>query len=305
MKPFDGRLASPPKSSFDMFSPEIKISGIAWRKVNVRQRLVCDINIYDFSKKESHRKNDKTQMRVYYFNGGGFQSPASSHHVRLVCRMLQGLPDGSIVSIVSYPLAPANPAPKAFPALLELYSRLLSTDSGEAVILAGDSAGGNIVLALTLEALRLDPKGPAPQAVILISPAVELTHQNPRLPAREKTDPLLRLGMINKFAEDWAGCWDAEKDPRLSPLLARNVHVLRDRDVKVHMVLGTYDILAPDAILMRNRFVEEGVSGSCLEWEGLSHCWLIMAGVGSFTKELRDGWKYLLEVLVDAGGNGK
>jgi acetyl esterase/lipase len=304
MNPFDGRLARPPKRPYDAFSTELKIPDKAKVGLVVRRRMVCDMNIYDFSRRSLRTGKEALQVkrRIYYFNGGGFQSPATSHHIKLLGRMARALPHGTVVSLVSYPLAPVYPAPKAFPALLQLYHEILTPDSSEeSIILAGDSAGANIVLALTMEALRQDPRGPAPNALVLISPAVELSHTNPALPESERADPLLRLALINKFAAEWAGGWDTEKDPRVSPLQAQNLGSLRERGVKVHMVLGTSDILTPDALLLRDRLIEEGVGGSCLEWEGLSHCWLIMAGVGRFTRELRVGWKFLIDVLVDSG----
>jgi acetyl esterase/lipase len=108
---------------------------------------------------------------------------------------------------------------------------------------------------------------------------------------------MLQVWLVFSLAKAWAGDWEIESDTRLSLLKANNLDALRQRDVRVHCILGSYDILTPDAMSFRDRLIESGVKGKWLLWEKLMHCWVISAGFGSFTTELEFGWQWILDVL--------
>lgn len=220
--------------------------------------------------------------------------PASGEHWSLLAEMAVKLPDTK-VSMVSYPLAPHNPAPVAFPQLMKLYHTVVKEAEavGEEVILAGDSAGGNIVLALVINALTEDEEAPCPKAVLAISPSTDLRRQNSDIKALEKRDPILRIPFINESATAWRGEWQAT-DVRVSPLYA-DLTPLAKRGVKVHGVVGRYDILSPDAVLFREKCNQAWISGEWLDWERQMHCFPLM-----FSYKLREGVEamdWILDVL--------
>jgi acetyl esterase/lipase len=252
----------------------------------VHMRIVAGVHIYDMTPKLPHmgalKSSEKARKkRIYYFCGGGWRMPASADHWALASKLASSCPD-TTVSLVSYSLAPNSPAPESFPQLLNLIPILLKecAEANETAILAGDSAGANLVLALPLEMLRAAaedasiPPPPMPAHIIAISPSVDLRRSNPAIPLLEPKDPLLRHKFVKATAETYRGNWDAS-DTRLSPLLLP-LHVLealRDRDVQVHGLTGGYDILSPDALLFRDRLIEAGVGGSWLHWEKQMHVW--------------------------------
>ncbi|WPH03940.1 alpha/beta-hydrolase [Acrodontium crateriforme] len=244
------------------------------KNVQVQEQMIEGICLYTLQPKKSpcgEKRRRLSKRRLYYFAGGGWQNPPSIDHWRMTSEIAIQVPDIS-VHLVSYPLAPQSPAPEAFPRLLKLYRSLLleAQEAGEGVILAGDSAGGNVVLAVTLAALADDPKAPCPTSILAISPSTDLRRQNPDMLKVEKHDPILSLRFVKGTADAWRGDWDAS-DPRLSPLFA-NVDILANRGVHVHGVTGTYDILAPDATLFREKCNDAGVQGEWLEWEKQFHC---------------------------------
>jgi acetyl esterase/lipase len=254
----------------------------------VTERVVEDIYIYDI---QPHGKPaDRAVKRIYYFSGGGWQTPPSNQHWQLCAELSSRIPEVSI-SLVSYPLAPKNPAPLAFPMLLKLYRVLMqdSKEAGETVILAGDSSGGNIVLSLALEALREDAesreqsKGASedpwyPRAILAISPSIDLTRSNSDIEKLNDYDPLLTPDFVKSTAKAWQGDWDAT-DSRLSPINS-DLSLLRKAGVKVHGVIGSYDILSPDAIKFRDRCAAEGVRGCWLQWDKQIHCFPLTFGYG-------------------------
>ena len=196
--------------------------------------------------------------------------PASSDHWALCADMANEVPDMT-VTLVSYPLAPNSPAPVSFGPLLKLHRRLCqdALASKEEVLLAGDSAGGNIVLCLTLAALSEDDSLPAPTALLVISPSCDLSRSNPDIEAVAKNDSILRVWFVKQTAEKWKGDWDAS-DPRVSPLMG-DVQALARKGVQVHGVVGRYDILCPDVLLFRKKCEEAGVRGRWLDWDKQMH----------------------------------
>lgn len=291
-----------PKKRSPEGSAKLKPLKIIYKTCAVSERKVCDIYIYDVIPRSI--KDKAFKKRIYYFCGGGWQSPPSPQHWQLCAKLARQMPETAI-SIVSYPLAPNNPAPVAFPWLLRLYRKLVqdAEEEGHKLIFAGDSSGGNIVLSLVLEALREDeekinsevvPKHTAhPTAIMAISPSTDLTRSNPEIKRLRKVDPVLTPEFIYDTALAWKGDWNAT-DRRLTPLNA-DLSLLAKRGIKVHGVTGGYDILGPDAVLFRNKLDEAGVSGEWLEWERQMHCFVLTWPYG--LREGREGVGWMIDVL--------
>ncbi|KAF2021263.1 alpha/beta-hydrolase [Aaosphaeria arxii CBS 175.79] len=295
-----------PKKEQREGSIKLKPQKVIYRTCSVNHRTICDINIYDIIPK---RTSEKTYVkRIYYFCGGGWQSPPSGQHWQVCAKLARQMPDTTI-SIVSYPLAPKNSASKSFPALLRLYRELLrqSEEDGHRVILAGDSSGGNIVLSLVLEALREDAMEAGgeisrdgkrshtahPTALMLVCPSTDLTRSNPDIEKLKHADPILTPDFIKETAGAWTGDWDP-KDPRVSPLYA-DLSLLAKRGIKVHGVTGGYDILRPDAIMLREKLEKEGVHGEWLDWDKQMHCFVLTWPYGM--REGREGVGWMVDVL--------
>lgn len=312
IRPF-GPLITKMRDETPRGSPELDVPKHATTRAHVSHRVVSDVHIYDMTPKLPHMGALKSssqppekvrRKRIYYFAGGGWRMPASADHWALTSKLAASCPD-TTVSIVSYPLAPRNPAPESIPVLLALLPKLLDACAAdnETAILAGDSAGGNLALALPLEMLRAaveedasSPPPPMPAHILVISPSTDLRRCNSEIPILERKDPLLRHGFVKATSDVWRGEWPAE-DTRLSPLLLPLdvLTALRDRGVKVHGVTGGYDILTPDALLFRDRLVEAGVGGSWLHWEKQMHVYPVAWRYG--LPESRKAKDWVVEVI--------
>jgi acetyl esterase/lipase len=85
---------------------------------------------------------------------------------------------------------------------LAVYLQLLEEEHDpNTIILAGDSAGGGMVLSM-LVTLR-DQGIPLPAAAILISPWVDLTHSFPSLGGDGKMDYIPAHGFVHKPSMSW------------------------------------------------------------------------------------------------------
>lgn len=325
IKPFGNKLVQP-GDALPAGSPTLTPDSSVHKDCQVEHSVVETINIYNITAKPEKHNADlvgKRQKHIYYFCGGGWQSPPSKEHWKLCSQLAQAGANSGVrttVSVVSYPLAPNSPAPVTLPMLEKLYYTLLSAGPtttitntnripGETaeITLAGDSSGANIALSLTLCILNKDPHAPAPHALLLLSPPCDLRNINPAMHEVAPHDPVLTVPFVQSTARAWCTGVRSDTpkthpqaslsydDPHVSPLLA-DVGVLRERGVYVHGVVGGYDVLTPDALLFRDKLEKEGVKGRWLQWERQMHCFPL-AGAGYGLPEGKEAVEWIEDVL--------
>jgi acetyl esterase/lipase len=134
----------------------------------------------------------------------------------------------------------------------------------------GDSAGGNVSIALVLYVLKTKPDAPVPSSILLISPCADATNSNPQIQITNRLDPILTEKYTGDVAKTWAKGLDLS-DPLVSPVLDDLSPLLR-RNIPLHGIVGTYDVLSPDAIRLLEKAQSSGLSGRWLVWEKQMHC---------------------------------
>ncbi|KAH7312385.1 hypothetical protein B0I35DRAFT_452353 [Stachybotrys elegans] len=100
-----------------------------------------------------------------------------------------------------YRLSPQFPFPCGLQDCLAAYLYLLEKQDPSTIVLAGDSAGGGMVLSL-LCVLR-DQGIPLPAGAILISPWVDLTHSFPSVSGTAPLDYIPQAGFHHKPSQAW------------------------------------------------------------------------------------------------------
>ncbi|TFJ96237.1 Hormone-sensitive lipase [Platysternon megacephalum] len=145
-------------------------------------------------------------LLLVHFHGGGFVAQTSKSHEPYLRGWAQEL--GAPVLSVDYALAPEAPFPRALEECFYAYCwalrhcRLLGS-TAQRVCLAGDSAGGNLCLTVTMRAAAFGIQLPdgimAAYPVTLVQPAAS--------PSRLLTllDPLLPLSVLCKCLSAYAG----------------------------------------------------------------------------------------------------
>lgn len=140
-------------------------------------------------------KRMETRGVVLYLHGGAFCLGGSQTH-RGLCSHI-ALESGMPVWIPNYRLAPEHPYPCALEDALAVYEALLQRGySSNSIVLAGDSAGGTLSLALAIYLNRLGRTAPA--ALALISPLTDAsaTHDTTLLGVRG--DPMVTRAWLNQ-----------------------------------------------------------------------------------------------------------
>lgn len=206
---------------------------------------------------------------VVYLHGGGWVNEIAKQHWQLAAQIAADA--STVVTVPIYPLAPFGTSEPVTNQVVTIAEANIS--SYRSVVLAGDSAGGQIALCA---AMALRDKGVILPATVLISPAVDLTFSNPRIPEVQPTDPWLGVPGGLVFAELWSG-------PRLltdavvSPLFGNF-----DRLGPLTVFSGTHDILNPDARLLVAKAEAAGVEVRFTEMTGQLHVYpLLPTSVGA------------------------
>lgn len=104
----------------------------------------------------------ETPVRILYIHGGGFVVGSLDSHDAICAELADGA-KAELVA-VDYRLAPEHVWPAAFEDCRDVLSALLA--DGREVVVAGDSAGGNLAAGITLEASLAARRGIVGQALI-------------------------------------------------------------------------------------------------------------------------------------------
>lgn len=205
-------------------------------------------------------------MAVMYLHGGGYVLGSPGTHAGLVSHLARAA--GCELFAVDYRLAPEHPAPAALDDAVDAWAAL--TRSHTAVALAGDSAGGGLALATAVAAR--DRGLPAPRALALISPWVDLSLSGLSMTTHARRDPLLGRAWLAYAARHYAG--SALTDPQVSPLFAELGDLPPTR-----IDVGSEEVLFSDAARLESRLREAGVPVQRKVWEGLWHDFQLQAGL--------------------------
>jgi len=154
-----------------------------------------------------------TMGTLIYLHGGGYALSSAKGYRDLVAHFAEAA--GMTALIPDYSRAPGAQFPVALEEMVAVYSRLLEVGlDPKTTVIAGDSAGGGLTLAL---AMTLRDRGiAAPAALGLICPwadlAIDIDELRPVL-----RDPLILPSMTAEFAPHYVGTHDP-KLPGISPV---------------------------------------------------------------------------------------
>lgn len=197
---------------------------------------------------------------VLYVHGGGF-TVGSSHTVRdLLARL--ALASRARVLSVDYRLAPEQPWPAALEDLRAVWQATLLEHGPKQLVLAGDSAGGNLALAL-LCALR-DAGEPLPAGAVLFSPWVDLRCTAPSFTSNADAD-ILDLASLRSEAAGYAAGRDPG-DPALSPLEANLTGL-----PPLYLQAGGAELFRDDVDALASRARAAGVQVALDVWDDQVH----------------------------------
>jgi len=199
---------------------------------------------------------------VLYLHGGGYIVGAPALYRPLLGTLAERL--GAPLYAPAYRLAPEHPYPAALDDAYAAYQALLAQGfEGSRLALMGDSAGGNLVLAL-LQRLR-DEGAPLPQSAVLLSPWADLAGTLPSRRTQAKAEAMLPPERLEEAARAYAGALPLT-DPRLSVIRGAFTGL---PPLMVHV--GTAEILRDDSRAVAAAAEQAGVPCTLTEWPRQPH----------------------------------
>ncbi len=207
---------------------------------------------------------------ILYLHGGGYVFGGLDSHRGLAWRLAKA--SDSEVLVVDYRLAPEHLFPAAVEDALASYQWLLAQGiSPERLVVAGDSAGGGLAVALMIQLKELGL--PQPKAAVLLSPWTDLSLSGESVQANAQADAMLSPDALRRFRDLYLG----DGDP-MSPLASPLFGDLSELS-PTYVVVGSNEVLRDDS----ERFVENlkaaGGQAQIKIWSKMPHVFPLLASM--------------------------
>ena len=212
-----------------------------------------------------------TDVTLLYFHGGAYIFGSTRTHAELIARLALATPARTLAP--EYRLAPEHPFPAAIEDAVSVYRTLLASGADpKRIVVAGDSAGGGLTLAL-LQKLR-EAGDPLPAGAALLCPWVDLTAKGGSL-----TDNAAFDWSNEEIGERWIEAYldgHDRRDPLASPVFA-DLGGLPPLLVQV----GGAELLHDQAMTLAAHAKEAGVDVRLVVEPDMVHDWQAFAGLFS------------------------
>lgn len=228
-----------------------------------------------------YRPSDQSDLPVIvFFHGGGWVVGSLDGH-EPVCRRL-ARENGMVVVSVDYRLAPEHKYPAAaedcYDATLWVWEN--SAELGinpNKIIIAGDSAGGNMAAVVALMARDLGKPNIAFQ--LLIYPVVDGTMSHPSIDANHDA-PILTKAMMRWFVDHYQRQPSDVREAYFSPLLAADLSNLPPALV----LTAEHDPLRDEGRAYAARLRQAGSMAHAIDYPRMVHGFLSLGNLASGAK---------------------
>ncbi len=237
-------------------------------------------------------KGATTSRALLYFHGGGFFFGNLQSHRHLVSRLAVAAKVAAVS--IDYRLAPEHPFPAALDDALAAYRWLLDQGFPPAgIVLAGDSAGGNLAAAAVL---RIREEGlPMPGGLYLISPWLDLTQSGDSYVARASHDPILTREAMNEAAQLYLGKVDG-RQPWASPV-SGDLSGFPPLMIQV----GVDEVLLSESLAFAQKAALHGVGVRLHVWPEMIHDWpLFHSALPQGIRAIAEAGLWIKEILSAA-----
>lgn len=233
------------------------------------------------------RRPHKRKRAILYCHGGGYTSGNLGYSKVLSSKLTTVT--GYDVLTFEYRLAPEHAYPAAIEDGLRAWDYLMQLGYGARdVVLAGDSAGGNLALVLCH---RLKAAGRMlPSALVLMSPWTDMTASGASYAERAEIDPMLTVEYIQNVRAVYAKGHNLQT-PSLSPLFGDFSGF-----PPVLIQVGTHEILYSDSERLRDAMAAAGVDCRLEVWEDMWHVFQIFP-IKKAAAAMEEIARFLLELL--------
>lgn len=206
--------------------------------------------------------------RILFFHGGGYVAGSLDGYRGFAAYLSKAC--GAAVLIVDYRMGPDHLFPAAVDDATASWDYMTANGPAgpgapQMTIVAGDSAGGGLVLALLL---ALKEKGaPQPTAAVPLSPWTDLTMSGDSYDSRAAVDPMISRELLQWMASHYAS-GSALKNPLASPLFGDPSGL-----PPLLIMVGERETMFDDARAFANKAEAAGVEVTFEEGPDMIHIW--------------------------------
>jgi cation diffusion facilitator CzcD-associated flavoprotein CzcO/acetyl esterase/lipase len=228
---------------------------------------------------------------LLYLHGGAFVACSPRTHRPVTAAFAR---HGFRVFVPDDRLAPEHPFPAAPDDALAVWRTLRAGLAGGRLVVAGESAGGNLALGL-LHALK-DVGEPLPDACAVFSPATDLTRGSASHVVNRDRDAMFSGDEVPELvARAYLGAADPAQ-PRASPLLGDFTGM---PPLLIHV--ADEEILRDDALRLAARAQAAGVRVELEVYPGVPHGWQLLHRLPEARRSVADAARFLREAQAEAG----
>ncbi len=238
-------------------------------------------------------KKGNTGRVILQLHGGGYIGPMKNIYRTMAVRYSKLLKGGDVLTI-DYRVAPKHRYPAALEDAVAAYLWLVEEQeySPDRVMVAGDSAGGGLALALLMY-LR-DHNMPLPNGAILMSPWTDLTCSGESHQFNYEKDPLFgntKESML--YDSDYIGENDPEM-PYISPMFGD----FKGLPAMLYQV-GSLEVLLSDSEEAHRKGLEAGCNSKLTVYEGMFHEFQMSLNL---IPESKRAWEEVAEFIRERTG---
>jgi len=225
---------------------------------------------------------------ILFLHGGGYISGSLDSHRHMIAQA--GREAQARTLSLGYRLAPEHPFPAALDDALAGYRFLLSSGfRAKRIVVAGESAGGGLAIAMLVSARDAGLELPA--CTWCSSPWVDLALSGGSMTTKAAVDPLIS----KPYLEELATAYLHGADPRTP--LASPIHADLSSLPPMLIQVGSSETLLDDSIRLAAVAGAAGVRVTLEVWPDMIHAWHLfyqqvaagrraLAGVGAFIRSV-------------------
>jgi acetyl esterase/lipase len=196
---------------------------------------------------------------VLYLHGGAFIAETPLLHGALLARICAEAHARGLM--LSYRLSPEHRYPAALDDCLAAYRWLLEQGfAPDHIVVAGDSAGGNLTLALLLR-LR-DEALPLPAGAVVLSPVADLTFSGDSIQRNDGVDDMFSAVTMEPLVRVYLSQRSLRTHPHVSPVFGDYTGL-----PPLLLVVGSTELLLDDSV----RVFHRAPNAQLLVWHGMPH----------------------------------
>jgi acetyl esterase len=233
--------------------------------------------------------NDAADAVIVYFHGGGWVIGDLESHDRVTKRLAEQT--GAVVVSVDYRLAPEHAFPAAADDAYAATAWAAETYSPTKLVVAGDSAGGNLSAVVSL--MARDQDGPRIDHQVLVYPVIDHAMDTESYDVNG-TDYFLTRSMMAWFWDQYLGDGD-RAHAYCSPIRCPDLTGLPPATV----LTAEFDPLRDEGEAYADALRNAGVDTELLRAEGLFHGFF---GLDELLPDAQPAWAWAVEQVRRAVG---